>query len=184
MAKFKPVDEFFAPDGRYTNMVSGIDLVNGRPILWTKEDQHGLMADLGLSDAVPEKIREQFDVARHVFVCAWFDYELTTVAEQHAYSVLEMALKARVKVEGELVEAQGLFQLFNIAIGQGWLDRKDFEVPAPTRDGKLFLLDALRVTRNNLMHGTMHLTPWGSREMIELCGEIIERLFNASVVAA
>jgi hypothetical protein len=181
MAKFKAVHEFFEPDIRYRNMVSGLDFAKGVPRLWTKEDQHNLMTDLGLSDAVPETIRDQFDVVRHVFVCAWFDYELTTVAEQHAYSVLEMALKARIKQDDSPSEAAGLSQLFRIAFDRGWLNPDDFEVPAPTRSGKLDLLDTLRAIRNNLMHGSMHLTPWGSREMIELCAEIIERLFKAPV---
>lgn len=54
------------------------------------------LSNYGLHDNVPEEIRIQYETSRNLFLYAWFVYRFHTVAETHALSTLEFALRLRV----------------------------------------------------------------------------------------
>jgi len=46
-----------------------------------------------LNDTVPEKIREHFETTKNLLLYSWFVYRFIPVAEFHAATTLEYALK-------------------------------------------------------------------------------------------
>ncbi|MDA8052357.1 MAG: hypothetical protein M0002_20535 [Rhodospirillales bacterium] len=137
-------------------------------------DLHALVAGIEVSAAAPPVIRQQFDLARNAFVYSWFVYELATLAEKQAYAVVEMALREKVRLAtGKSPGRRDLRSLIQDAERRGWLRRADFgEGVRPFHP-----LDAIVALRNDLAHGSGRLMPNGSLDMIELCAEVINRLF-------
>ncbi|MGN7100332.1 hypothetical protein ACTHR6_01900 [Ralstonia holmesii] len=68
-----------------------------RPI--TAADQLGDIAQFTLRDEVPEPVRVHFETAKNLYAYAWFVYRFHAVAEQHALTSLEFALRARLAEE-------------------------------------------------------------------------------------
>lgn len=94
----KARDSLLSADPRNDAIVC--DNVTGERRPMRIEDLHDLVGGLMLNPAVPKDIREHFDTARSAFVYSWFDYSFVTLAEQHAYAVLEMALRDRIRAAG------------------------------------------------------------------------------------
>lgn len=174
----RPLESILEPDPRFAN-IGRLDEA-GRFQPCKIDDMYLQVQPLELGPEVPEQIRRQFDVARSAFLYSWFEYELTTLAEHHSYSVLEMALRVRIEQETPNVRVRGLRGLFDIAVERGWLQREDYEMPwfAPGRT--ISLLDMATRVRNNLSHGKIHLLPGGSLRMMTLCAHVIVKLFSAS----
>jgi hypothetical protein len=143
-------------------------------------DLHSMMAQIELSSAVPTDIRDQFDTARNVFVYSWFVYEFATLAEQQCFAALESALRRRLfPTPSNESKSPGLSKLLKMATEQGYLLRKEFEMPSSTGMGELACsLDFLPMFRNHVAHGNIHLLPQGSPDLMRLCQEVIDKLFS------
>jgi hypothetical protein len=129
------------------------------------EDLYDDVAHLGLPASVPKEIAHQFDLARKAYLYAWFEYEMATLAEAHSYTVVEMAIKRRIKDDpsGEKPKQMGLQAAINHAREKGWLDIQDFEYLS-FGERKSFL-------------GKPHLSLDFSVMQMELCHKIIVALF-------
>jgi hypothetical protein len=180
----KSLDTFYEADPRFANIVHSFDQAAGVIQLKSPQSLHEDLAPLALNDAVPEKVRHQFDLARNVYLYSWFVYEFATVAEQQAYSALEAALRHRYQEEtGKAPDKPGLKDLFEFSIARKWIDAAEFETEAAWHpDGKFSELDMLRTLRNNLAHGKFHLMPGGSGSYgaLQTCHYIISSLFPAA----
>ncbi len=91
----KPLAELLQPDIRHryfvrTNAATGEQRSN------TLEDHYTDIERYSLHDKVPDNIATQFDVARNLYVYAWFEYRFFNVAEAQVLTVLELALKERI----------------------------------------------------------------------------------------
>jgi hypothetical protein len=143
----------------------------------TIEDMHGDVAPLNLSDSVPSDIRQQFDIVRNAYIYSWFDYEMITLAEMHAYTVLEMAIRKRAKDESSGLNPKATMQkAINHARTNGWLRDEDFGY-VNAGAAPLPVLDLIVMIRNDLMHGKPHLYPAGSLTGLETCFDAIQTLF-------
>ncbi|MVA59143.1 hypothetical protein [Agrobacterium vitis] len=142
------------------------------------EDLHDDVAHLMLPASVPDDITRQFDLARNAYIYSWFDYEMATLAEAHSYSVVEMAIKHRVKHDksGKKPAGQGLTAAIKHAKVEKWLNQRDFDYVA-NGETKSRLYDLIKM-RNSLAHGEPHLFPSGSIMLMEWCYEIIVALFQ------
>jgi hypothetical protein len=140
-------------------------------------DLHDLVQPFELGSDAPLEIRQQFDLARNAFVYSWFTYDLATLAEQHAYAVLEMALRRRQEAQADLPKRRGLTALLKVATEQGWLRHAEFEVSWPSPTGKMSFLNLLPLFRNELAHGSTQLFPQGSLKALRICAVIINKLF-------
>jgi hypothetical protein len=131
-------------------------------------DHYNAIAKIELSVAAPDEARALFDRARHVFIYAWFDYELTPVAEQQAFAALEVAVRHRFNGDRRTA-----FQnLLKNAVRRGFL---------PAKLGQIDLPLAIASMRNEWAHGsTSFMGPGPSLDMIELCAELIGELFPPS----
>jgi hypothetical protein len=176
---FKSKDALMKPDTRNDQSVRDAATNAWRPM--EVEDLHALMQSLELGPSVPENIRQQFDTARNAFIYSWFDYDFVTLAEHQSYTVLEMALRERiVRGGGDPSVARGLQNLCDIAFKFGCIRRADFEMPSPFNLAQVITkFEIVRLLRNSLSHGQMHLLPDGSLQMMRLCAEIIGQLYPA-----
>jgi hypothetical protein len=166
-------------DPRFGNMVGGVD-ANGAVRLMNIGDLYDLMEEIQIGPAIPRDIAEQFDKARHAFIYSWFAYDLVSLAEQQGYQTLELALREKLSpAERTKADAKrwGLDALLKHAIAQRWLIRSEFL----TADGQTCVLDFLPRLRNELAHGSRNLFPGGSIEMLHLCAEILNKLFEPKI---
>ncbi len=169
----KPASKILEPDPRHATEVIFYP-ATGLSRSATAGDLHALVAGIEVSLTAPAVIRQQFDLARNAFVYSWFVYELATLAEKQAYSVVEMALREKaVLMTGKSVGRRDLRSLIRDAERHGWLRRADLG----TQARPLHPLDVIVALRNDLAHGSDRLMPIASLDMIELCAEVINLLF-------
>jgi hypothetical protein len=175
----KTAEALLEPDGRFISMLGGIDAY-GNTRHMALRDLYDLVQPLELRPSVPPHIREQFDKARHAFIYSWFAYDLASLAEQQGYQVLELAIRHKLPPnEQSKAKHWGLKKLLHKAVAYGWLRRSDFETPpAHTQGERGCLLDLLPMFRNELAHGSQHLFPQGSLQMLHLCTDILNCLFS------
>jgi hypothetical protein len=177
----KPSGALLEPDARFRDLVFH-DVATGEVRPMRIDDLRNMIAVVELSEYVPVTIRDQFDIARNVFVYSWFMYEFATLAEQQCFAVLEMALRHRLDPAAppNTTRSPGLDSLLKTALTRGWLRREDFLVPsAPATGDAVCLLDFIPRSRNHLMHGNIQLLPQGTPDIMRLCADVMNRLFAA-----
>jgi hypothetical protein len=108
------------------------DFLSDQPL--TIEYQHSAVADISLHQGVPEDIRVQLETTKNLYLYAWFVYRFYPVAEHHAYTCLELALRERFELEmlaaGETKRefGPGLKRLLTYAVKKGHLRDENFSV--------------------------------------------------------
>jgi hypothetical protein len=159
---FKDFDELLTPDPRFANVSAG------DPTNWLRrmgfKDHYGMAAEISLTSTTPDHVQEMFDRARHTYVFAWFDYELTVVADQYALATLEGALKAYFG------STRTLRPLLERAVKAGL-------VPKYMHSGHETAM-YLAMLRNHWAHGNNGFgTPGMSATTLEMCADVIRRLY-------
>lgn len=158
----------------------------------TLRDHYSAIEPIQLVAAVPNSIQEHFDTARNLLVYAWFVYSFLPVAQMHAFSSVEYAI--RVKSGRKLMLKQGL----ELAIKEHWITDKGFhyyKIKQQGPEGNLpdarnsdsedfqayckILSDAFPYIRNELAHGNPMTYPGGLVEL-SLCADLINQLFDPS----
>lgn len=93
------------------------------------DSHHAAVSTLILNDWVPEKIQIQFETSKNLYLYAWFVYRFYPVAELHALTCLELALRNRFSHELPPREhGPGLRKLLEHAIKSNALKNEGFEV--------------------------------------------------------
>ncbi len=82
------------PDPRTHTFVK-LDLTTGKDRRKVIEDQYEAIACFVLNDAVPKNVAIHFETAKNLYLYAWFVFRFYPVAEQHALTSLEFALRER-----------------------------------------------------------------------------------------
>jgi hypothetical protein len=101
-----------------------------RPI--TLDDHHSDIARYTLYPSVPEKLATHFETGKNLYLYAWFVYRFYPVADLHARTSLEFALKERIGEENlrETCKSVGKRSCLNgyilYAIDQGWVRNEGF----------------------------------------------------------
>jgi len=181
MDSLKQLAAICEPDVRQTNWVR-LSVVDGsmRPLML--EDHYTSIEQIVLSHDVPEDIRQHMETAKNLALYSWYVYRFTPVAELHAYSAFEWALRIRLNVNDE--HSPSFSSMLGNAIRKGLLRTSDFQQfaepdPFPIVTGNS-LIDAnlpptihshpdfMRVfqkaivkLRNVLAHGSLSLWPSG-----------------------
>lgn len=96
----KAIESLTQVDSRNTAFVR-INQQTGEQRQVTIEDHHADIERYGLGDHVPEKVADQYEIARNLYLYAWYEYTFFNVAEAKVLTVLEFAIKERV-TEGEI----------------------------------------------------------------------------------
>lgn len=63
---------------------------------WTLNDQYEAIRKVELNASVPHSVRIHFETAKNVYLYSWFVYRFFPIAEQHALTSLEFALRERL----------------------------------------------------------------------------------------
>jgi len=91
----KPRTEITTPDIRHSYLVR-INQETGEQRNITLDDHYNGVEAYSLHDGIPDNIATQFDVARNIYIYAWYEYRFFNVAEANVLTVLEYALKERI----------------------------------------------------------------------------------------
>jgi hypothetical protein len=91
----KPFAEITQADERNLYFVR-IDPRTGEEHQNTLAAQYSDIEIYNLRESVPDNIATQFDVARNIYIYAWFEYRFFNAAEAQVLIVLELALKERI----------------------------------------------------------------------------------------
>lgn len=203
---FRTLEAVFTADPRSRSW-SVMDPKDGLRAM-TVEDRWNNVTDVRLHDGVPTTVCIHFDTARNLMLYSWFVYRFQPVAEMHAYSSLELALKIRagVPVKNRKKRPLTLGPLLARALSEGWIRDEGFRhyrraahrraeleregaiqagrEPAPSLDTATqryvrIVCKALPSLRNNLAHGSPSLAPSGL-STLGLCCDLINQLFPAA----
>jgi hypothetical protein len=153
------------------------------------------VADLDLPESVPEEVRTQFERSRKLYVRAYFDDALFSLAAQVAILTIEMALRVRLlqacpaRLE-ELAQEKKkvtLDRMISVAIEEGVLTEAEAEresLRLPDRDSdpnkpEWFRSPVVNL-RNIVAHGTelFDLGPNFSRAALEMAADVIGLLWR------
>lgn len=161
MTALKPVSEIMTPDPRYHAMVTVNE--TGEWLRMQLADHHAMVAEIEISATAPDEARTIFDRGRHAFIYAWFDYELTPLAEQQAFAALEVALRHRLNRKGTLR------LLLEKAVEQGLI---------PQMLGEMELPFVVASMRNLWAHGSTNFAgPGPTITVMRLCADLIRQLY-------
>ena len=86
----------------------------------TLRDHYSGIESITLMQSVPESVREQFDTARNLLLHSWFVYSFIPIAQLHAFSSVEYAI--RIKSGKPLMLRAGL----ELAIKEEWIKDSGF----------------------------------------------------------
>lgn len=185
MEELKPLDQVLKPDERLGYF--GVTL----------EYLHRRAAGIVISPAAPEKVHNQFTIARNALVYSWFFYPFQPVAFLYSILAVEVALSERVKIaRPELFQNSPreptLYPLLEIALKARWITDRGFAISGepgiPDRIATRYpdipsdqrysyaLLDTLVSLRNSLAHGEYMLAP-NMASLLDRGAEIINQLF-------
>jgi len=201
MDTLKEFSEITVPDPR-SGMFAAFDSEKGEFRRREIEDHYGMISKIALHKGVPEKVREHFETTKNLLLYSWFVYRFIPVAEFHAASTLEFALK--LKTGGKI---KGLSKLISHAVDEGWvknqgfsvwqnrmrmaeeekkmyeqwskLSEEEFDFPEKEYDYLEILKKSIPALRNEYAHGSSFLHP-GGYEKLEICAEFINQLFEGT----
>lgn len=176
MVSLKPLAQVLVPDERWQYFNR------------TLADHHALIASVELNTSVPDKVRQQFENARHAWLYAYYAYGLLSVAMLAVHVACESAIKARAVAEGlPRAKSKNLSSLLDEALDRAWLqddgfaatangeanwnEQREFllsigqadigpwQEPEDTQHHTRHVLAAIRQLRNTMAHGEAILMP-------------------------
>ena len=203
MDTLKELSEVLLPDPR-SEMYKILDPETGKLRTKTIEDHYAIVSKIILHDGVPEKIREHFETTKNILLYSWFVFRFIPVAEFHAATTLEYALKH--KTEGKI---RGLNRLIEHAISEGWVKNKGFNIwqhhermreeekkmydelgVLSEKDAKFYdepydylekLKESIPSLRNIYAHGSSMIHSGGYAKL-EICAEFINQLYEGNEI--
>lgn len=143
----KPLSEALEPDERYRIFMTH-DPVNGlRPISFA--DHYADVSKLALPSVGVPLVERLYVRAQHCLLYAWFDYELTLLAELQAFSAADLALKLRIADSKVVNFAPRLRR----AVEAGWVT-PPLQKPSGAPDDWPSNHQLLVGIRNDITHGS------------------------------
>lgn len=184
MDKLKPLDEINLPDRR-----SKINI----------KDHYKVIESINLLDNVPENIRGQFEVSKNLLLYSWHVYRFRTVAELHAFTVLEYALREK---SGYKNKEKSFRQLIEDSVKKGQIKDSGFQIYRQTEKNREKFIDDMKIMgvdvqdykhqeknryvkilsesipkiRNHYAHGSNTIHP-GGYDTLQICADFINQLF-------
>lgn len=202
MEKFKQLDEIEKSDPR-THAFVIYDETLGDYRDKEISDVHKRLEEIQLEDYVPQEIRDHFITSKHLVLYSWYVYRFNAVADLHAVTSLEYALKIKSRKEG-----MGLARLIAHAVENGWIEDADFSIHrhktkirkeerqqihgilgvelADTDnpiDGEYtsILSKSLPFLRNDYAHGSSTIGP-SSYSKLTIVAEFINKIFMPDII--
>jgi len=171
LEKFKSLEELTNMDEKHRIMGSVCGSV---PNL---DGMHKYLSGEVLNDEVPGEIKGQFNVAKNMAIYSFFFYALAPEVNLKTYTVIEHALRIRVKSK----KWMALNNLVEYAVAQGWITDSGFrhiENSNPNNEWCKHLAKTISSLRNSKAHGSSMLDG-DCLHHITLCADFINQLFPA-----
>lgn len=137
---------------------------------------HRALSEIELNDNVPEKIKNQFNVARNMALYTYFFYALAPEVQHKTYTVIEYALKIKANTGKKLM----MKKLLTMAVEEKWITDSGFRhIKNPDRENSYCksLINTLTELRNAAAHGQSLLLP-DCVGHIEKCADFVNQLFD------
>lgn len=170
MEDFIKFEEIVEPDERHRL----IGRLTGRQL--TLESLYLALADIKLSDSVPEEIQSQFNVTKNLAIYTWYSYSLDPVVQLKTYILIEHALKIKFEKNN-----WSFPKLIKKAISRGWIKDSGFSNIEldPEDDAKYArsMIEILPNMRNSAAHGSNGLHQHAVA-YIKICSEWINQIFS------
>lgn len=139
------------------------------------EKMHDLLSKEHLNSNVPDEIKGQFNVARNMALYSYFFYALAPEVHLKTYTVIEYALKLKVRPRKHMM----LGKLLDIALQEGWISDGGFrhiKNTSPDNDWCKAMLKGIANLRNSQAHGSSMLVG-DCIDQISVCADFINQLF-------
>jgi hypothetical protein len=188
--ELKSLQELLEPDVRSTVMVFQ-NVKTGVTRNISIGDLHRSAAAAKLKDYVSPEIRSHFATAQNLSVFGWFVYRFHPVAELHALSSLEFALREKIKPTS--FKERRFKTMFKFAVENNWIEDKRFEyVPQRRRTAREYringttkslpsfshwLAEYLPDRRNDPAHGSNSIMG-ESWKILDICADLINQIFD------
>jgi hypothetical protein len=117
----RPLTELLHPDPRHSHLGN------------LPEKQYARLAEIRLTEAVPEDVRQLLETAKNLSLYSWFVYRFHPVASFIAYSCLEAALRPLVLADPTFPKQTkpnwfpSFGAMMNHAVSKGWLRNQGFD---------------------------------------------------------
>jgi len=142
----------------------------------TLEDHHRMIAEIEVTDAVPEPVRQHFENARNVYLHAFFSHRLLMVAELQAHVAAEAALLARRSQKaGAPRRSPGLKRLLQHAIKSGWIRDEGFAIHRRHEEARRAKVDMW----NQIDSRFQYASPEDPRQYCKILAESFPSLRNS-----
>lgn len=182
--QLKDLDSIFVPDFRIYNWCE---------LTRTEKPEyfHGELKKAELQRHVPVEIREQFEIARNVFLYSFYQYRIAMASQLYAFSVLEKSLKWKKKhslyKDEKNSRGNGLKASFYYSMEKDWINddafgsqpiwpKRDFE---DSHDICKRYISLYSMKRNELAHDPSSLDiPWDTLEVLVMTSQLINYLFK------
>lgn len=169
MEELKSLDELTEMDEKHRLMGA---VCGGVPSL---EKMHDFLSQERLNRQVPEEIKGQFNVAKNMALYSYYFYALAPEVHLKIYTLIEYALKLKVKPEKHMM----LGKLLWVALTNGWVSDAGFrhiENPSPDNEWCKAMLKGIPDLRNSQAHGSSMLAG-DCLHHITVCADFINQLF-------
>ena len=169
MEELKSLEELTEMDEK--NRLMG-DFCGAVPSL---EKMHHLLSQESLTSQVPDEIKDQFNVARNMALYTYYFYALAPEVQLKTYTVIEHALKLKIKPETHMM----LRKLLRFALRSNWISDAGFRhIENPSSDNKWCesMLESIPYLRNSKAHGSSMLRG-DCIHHIAVCADFINQLF-------
>lgn len=170
MEELKSLDELTEMDEKHRLMGAVCGAV---PSL---EKMHDFLSQERLNRQVPDEIKGQFNVARNMALYSYYFYALAPEVHLKTYTLIEHALKLKVKPEKHMM----LAKLLRVALANGWVSDVGFrhiENPSPDNEWCKAMLKGIPDLRNSQAHGSSMLVG-DCLHHIAVCADFINQLFS------
>lgn len=164
------------------------NLVNGKSVPYSLEDHYNEIQNCCLHNCVPIKIHKHFDTARNLYLYSWIVYRFYPVAERHAYTSLEFALREKfadkIREKSKDHKNKKFFSLkflLKYAIEQGYIKNEDFslwkervEIRAKIRHENEKLAELIKNNQESIFYGDQDFIITEQDKNFDLVGLILE----------
>lgn len=191
----KALEHICEMDPRYASVLSDVKPVKSNivslqiTVSWGKEQHYELLSSLVLPEYVPEKIRNQIDIALNTAMYAWFTWELWDVAAHKAVDCYELGLREalaphlearndkiarRKRAEGKSLKPSDslikMGDLIGMAKARGLLTDDEYNRS-----------EGLRGLRNNFSHAYSSLLGNWALDILRECAELIVNIHSRPI---
>ena len=170
MEEFKSLDQLTKVDPQHV-------LNDAKDSPLSLENMHQLLANEMLSVHVPNEIQDQFNIIKNMALYSFFCYPLAIEVQLKSYSLIEFALKLKIRPKQPMM----LKALLEHALNQQWISDNGFrhieQVSADNQGCQLLINQISRLTSLGQLGSNIQMGKETCIEHIRICCDFLNQLF-------